>query len=200
MRGVGQLHIVISILKIQELGFKGFRNWLKVTYLVKAQTRVESSLFKARTVASRFCANAANPCPSRTALNHQNNSESCWSNLSLGKSYDALRSSCCPQQFLHGIGNIKDPGAGTKFLFQVIHLPSAQRLLSEDSGKEQWDSYRIPDVICNFLLFLNLFSLSTFLPCTVFVPFPKAESLDGCDSPFAVVFLAPGFPFLLSCI
>lgn len=83
--------------------------------------------------------------------------------------------------------------------FQVIHLPSAQLLLSEGSGKEQWDSYRIPDVICNFLLFLNLFSLSTFLPCTVFVPFPKVERLDGCDSAFAVVFLAPGLPFLLSC-
>lgn len=92
-----------------------------------------------------------------------------------------------PQQFLHG--NIKDTGAGTKFLFQVIHPPSAQRLLSEDSGKEQWDSYRIPDMICNFLLFLNLFSLSTCLPGTVFVPFPKVERLDGSDSPFAVDFL-----------
>ena len=69
-----------------------------------------------------------------------------------------------------------------------------QLLFTEGFGKEQWDSYPIPDVIFNFLLFPSLFSLSTFLPYTNLYPFQKWRGLMS-HALISVIFLAPGLRY-----
>lgn len=90
-----------------------------------------------------------------------------------------------PNRFCIQLAILKTPWVGTKF------LSSLQLLFTEGFGKEQWDSYPVPDVIFNFLLFLNLFSLSTFLPCTSLYPFQKWRGLTSLAL-ISVNFLAPG--------
>lgn len=67
-----------------------------------------------------------------------------------------------------------------------------QLLFTGGFGKEQWDSYPIPDAIFNFLLFPNLFSLRTFLPHTSLYIFQKYRGLMSLAL-ISVILLAPGF-------